>query len=103
MRKPPICICENKEADQLRSNCAADQRLGFRYIDSTIPLLPIYKISRSYPSSVAEQPSLCWTWSKTPKTSFLTTRLILPTCLLLHSVHFSAFLFHATIEGLLDT
>ena len=29
MRKPAFCICENKEADQLRSNCAADQRLFF--------------------------------------------------------------------------
>ena len=25
MRKPAFCICENKAADQLRSNCAADQ------------------------------------------------------------------------------
>ena len=40
VRKPAFCICENKDADQLRSNCAADQRLCFRYIDSTILLLP---------------------------------------------------------------
>ena len=40
MRKPAFCIYENKDADQLRSNCAADQRLCFRYTDSTIPLLP---------------------------------------------------------------
>ena len=39
MRKPTICIGENKGADQLRSNCEADQRLCFRYTDSTIPLL----------------------------------------------------------------
>ena len=39
MRKPTICLCENKGADQLRSNCNADQRLSFRYTDSTIPLL----------------------------------------------------------------
>ena len=32
-------ICENKGADQLRSNCEADQRLCFRYTASTIPLL----------------------------------------------------------------
>ena len=37
MRKPAFCICENKDADQLRSNCAADQRLCFRYTDCTIP------------------------------------------------------------------
>ena len=35
-------ICENKDADQLRGNREADQRLCFRYIDSTIPLLPTY-------------------------------------------------------------
>ena len=39
MRKPDFCLCENKGADQLRSNCEADQRLCFRYLDSTIPLL----------------------------------------------------------------
>ena len=27
--KPAFCICENKDADQLRSKCAADQRLCF--------------------------------------------------------------------------
>ena len=36
MRKPAFCICENKDA----GNCAADQRLCFRYTDSRIPLLP---------------------------------------------------------------
>ena len=40
MRKPAFCICENKDEDQLRGNREADQRLCFRYIDSTIPLLP---------------------------------------------------------------
>ena len=40
MRKPAFCIiCENKDADQLRSNSEADQRLCFCYMDSTIPLL----------------------------------------------------------------
>ena len=34
-----FCICENKDADQLRSNCAAYQRLCFRYTGTTIPLL----------------------------------------------------------------
>ena len=33
--KPTICICENKDADQLRGNREADQRLCFRYTDST--------------------------------------------------------------------
>ena len=38
VRKPDFCICENKDADQLRGNREADQRLCFRYTDSTIPL-----------------------------------------------------------------
>ena len=76
MRKPAICKCENKDADQLRSNCAADQRLCFRYTDSTIPLLPTPENSSLWPSCVAVQPGLCRTWLETPKTGFLTTRLI---------------------------
>ena len=43
MRKPDFCICENKDADQLRGNREADQRLCFRYTDSTISLLPKYE------------------------------------------------------------
>ena len=34
MGKPAFQICENKDADQLRSNREADQRLCFRYTDS---------------------------------------------------------------------
>ena len=45
MRKPKFCICENKDADQLRGNHEADQRLGFRYIDSTVPILSKSEIS----------------------------------------------------------
>ena len=35
----------NKGTDQLSGNSAADQRLCFRYIDSSIPVLLKYKIS----------------------------------------------------------
>ena len=45
VRKPAFCICENKDADQLRGDCEADQRLCFCYTDSTIPLLPTSEIS----------------------------------------------------------
>ena len=45
MEKPTICIGENKDADQLRGNREADQRLCFRYKDSTIPLLLKSEIS----------------------------------------------------------
>ena len=76
MRKLAFCICENKDADQLRGNREADQRLCFRYTDSTIPLLPKSEISSLLQSSVAVQPGLCQTRSETPKTGFLTTRLI---------------------------
>ena len=75
MRKPAFCICENKDADQLRGNCEADQRLCFRYTDTTIPLLPKSEISSLSLSSVTVQPGLCGVWSETPKTGFLTTRL----------------------------
>ena len=42
-----FAYAKNKDADQLRGNREADQRLCFRYIDtcSTIPLLPKSKIS----------------------------------------------------------
>ena len=40
VRKLDFRICENKDADQLRVNREADQRLCFRYTDSTIPLPP---------------------------------------------------------------
>ena len=36
MKKPDLCLCENKGADQLRGNREAGQRLCFRYTDSTI-------------------------------------------------------------------
>ena len=45
MRKGDFCICEIKSADQLGSNHAADQRLCFRYIDSTFPLLPLLLVT----------------------------------------------------------
>ena len=76
VRKQAFSICENKDADQLCGNREADQGLCFRYIDSTIPLLTKYEISSLQPSCVAVQPGLCGTWSETPKTGLLTTRLL---------------------------
>ena len=57
--------------NQLCGNRTADQRLCFRYIDGTIPLLSKSKILSLYPSSVHVQPGLCQTWSETPKTGFV--------------------------------
>ena len=74
-RKPDLCLCENKDADQLCSNCTADQRLYFRYTDSTTPLPVKSEIASFHPSSATVQASLCQTWSETPKTSFLASRL----------------------------
>ena len=65
MGKPTICIGDNKDADQLRGNREADQRLCFRYSDSTIPLLSKYEISCFYLSSVTVQLDLCQTCSET--------------------------------------
>ena len=48
MGKPTICIGGNKGADQLHSNCEADQRLCFRYTDSTIPLLSKSKLASNH-------------------------------------------------------
>ena len=45
MRKPDVCICENKDADQLRGNREAGQRLCFRYTDNTILILTKSEIS----------------------------------------------------------
>ena len=65
IRKPTICICDIKGADQLRGNCQTDQRLCFCYTDSTIPLLQISKISSFQLASVTVQAGLCRTWSET--------------------------------------
>ena len=45
VRKPEFCLCENKDADQLCSNCTADQRLCFRQANRTIHPLLISKLS----------------------------------------------------------
>ena len=54
MRKPAFCICQNK---------GADQRLCFRYIGSSIPLLPKFGIPSLSPASEAVQPCLCQIFS----------------------------------------
>ena len=69
-RKPTFCKCEN-DADQLRGNCKADQRLSFCYIDNEMPLLSKSEISRIKPSSVAVQPGV-----GNQNVGFLMTRLI---------------------------
>ena len=70
MGKPIICICKNKGADQLRGNREADQRICFRYSDSTIPPLLNSTISSFQPASVAVQAGLCQTCSETTSLVF---------------------------------
>ena len=60
-KKTNVCICKNKDADQLRGNREADLCLSFPYIDSAIPLLSKSEISSLQPSFVAVQPGLCQT------------------------------------------
>ena len=47
MRKPAFCICENKDADQLRGNREADRRLFFaiRIVQSLYYLRPKFQAS----------------------------------------------------------
>ena len=88
MRKPVICMGENKDADQLRGNREADQRLCFRYTDSTFPPLLIPKFSRSRVSSVTVQAGLCWTWSETQIVGFVMHRLIFILSIVLYHLSF---------------
>ena len=69
--KQITCIGENKSADQLCSNCTADQHLCFRYWDSIIPPPPIPKISSFWLASVTVQAGLCQTWSDAQIVGFL--------------------------------
>ena len=85
MGKPTICICENKDADQLRCDREADQRLCFRYSDSTIPLLLKSEISSFWLFSVLVQLGLCRTLSETtllvfPRGGSYVLPLYLPFC-----------------------
>ena len=71
MRKPECCLCENKGADQLCSNCTAVQHLCFRCADSTVPLLLKSEGSSFQSSSVAANDGLCRTVPETPKADFM--------------------------------
>ena len=55
-------------------SCAVTAQLISAFVFATW-IVQWYKISSLYSSSVTAQPSLCQTWSKKPKTSFLRTRL----------------------------
>ena len=71
MGKPTICICQNKDADQLRGYREADQRLCFRYTDSILTLLFKSDISSFQTASVTVKSDLC-------RTCLGTTLLVYP-------------------------
>ena len=58
MRKPTICIFESKDADQLRSNCEANQRLCFCCTDSITPFLSKSNTLNFLPSYVTAHTGL---------------------------------------------
>ena len=55
MRKQAVAYAKTKT----EINCADDQRLCFRYIDSTIPLHPKSEFLILEPSPVVIEPGLC--------------------------------------------
>ena len=78
VRKPTYCICENKGADPLCSNCAADQGLCFLSIDgwyntSIISLIRHFKPLTNLSCSTARFVS---DLVGNPKTGFVVTRLM---------------------------
>ena len=59
MRNPTFCICENKDADQLRGNREADQRLCFRYIDSfCFVLIFVLRPGKQFFSHIETEPPI---------------------------------------------
>ena len=79
-REKAFCICDNKDADQLRGNREADQRLCFRYTDSVV-VQSLFFLNPKFQGSS----HLLWLYSpvcveaaRKPRIpGFFTTRLIL--------------------------
>ena len=59
MGKQIFRIWDNKGADQLRSDCAADQRHCFRYADNTIALLSLNPKFHAFSHSLCLYSSVC--------------------------------------------
>ena len=69
MKRSDLCICENKDADQLCC-CTADQHLYFRNTAQSFYFLKP-KFQASSPFFVAAHAGLRQSWPETPKTTFL--------------------------------
>ena len=77
MRNPVSCHMRTTKAQiSLRIRFYGISAFIVRCLDSMISILSICTISRLWLVSVAEQTGLCLTWSQTPNTGFVLTRLI---------------------------
>ena len=76
MTKLLLPYANNKGTDQPVHSRSLISAFVVHCMDSIIPLVSIYEISSLYLASLAAQAGLCLTWSQTPKTVFLVTRLI---------------------------
>ena len=65
MRKPAFAYAKTKRQISCALTAQLISALCFCYIDSTNPLFPNSEISSLLPSSMAVQPGLCRTCSKT--------------------------------------
>ena len=75
MSKHVYAICEQQRRRSAYASAQSDHAFFIRCLDSIIPLVSKSEISSLYLASVAAQAGLSLTWSQTPKTGFLVTRL----------------------------
>ena len=76
MRKPVYAICgNNKGENQPAHPRSLISAFVVHCLDSIIHLVSISEISSLYLASVAEQAGLSLSWSQTPKSGFLVSRL----------------------------
>ena len=80
MRKPAYAICKQQRRRSACASAQSDQPFVVRCLVSIIPLVSIPEISILYLFSVAAQAGLSLSWSQTPKTDFLVTRLTILLC-----------------------
>ena len=76
MTKPAFAICEQQRRRLVCASTQSDQRSCCSLPRLYNTFVSIYKISRLYLISVAEEAGLSLTWSQTPKTGFLVTWFI---------------------------
>ena len=70
-----MLYANNKGADQPAHSRSLISAMVVRCLDSIMPPVSISEISSLFLASVVAQAALCLTWSLTPKTGFVVTRL----------------------------